>query len=133
VVILAEAVRQRTPPDSAILVYGMDWSSELPYYAQRRAMAVPPWLKGWEEVWAEPERFLGGVRPSAIIICAGEGIPSDAQVADRMAKDRSLVQAEAGGCRILYRSSSGAGAGPLPQTIVAAAEVLLQPAVERDE
>jgi hypothetical protein len=132
IVILAEAVRQRTPPDSPIVVYGLDWSSELPYYAQRRALAVPPWFNGWHDVWAEPERFLGGVKPSAIVICRGEGVPSGEQVADRMAKDR-LVAAEAGGCRILYRSSSGAGAGPLPQSIVAAAEVLLQPAVERDE
>jgi hypothetical protein len=133
VVILAEAVRQRTPPDSPIVVYGLDWSSELPYYAQRRAIAVPPWFNGWDAVWAEPERFLGGVKPSAIVICRGEGIPSDAQVADRMAKDRSLVQTEAGGCRILYRSSSGAGARPLSQPVVAAAEVLFEPAVERNE
>jgi hypothetical protein len=133
VLILAEAVRERTPPDSPIVIYGMDWSSELPYYAQRRAIAVPPWLNDREAVWAEPERFLGGVKPSAIVICRGEGIPSEAQVADRMAKDRSLVQAEAGGCRILYRSISGAGAGSLPQPIVTAAEVLLQPAVERNE
>lgn len=133
VVILAEAVRQRTPPDSPIVVYGMDWSSELPYYAQRRAIAVPPWFNGWQEVWAEPERFLGGVKPSAIVICRGDGTPSEAQVADLMAKDRSLLQADAGGCGILYRSSSGAGAGSLPQPIVAAAEVLLQPAIERNE
>jgi hypothetical protein len=133
VLILADAVRQRTPPDSPIVVYGMDWSSELPYYAQRRAIAVPPWFNGWQAVWAEPERFLGGVTPSAIVICRGEGIPSEAQVADRMAKDRSLMQADAGGCRILYRSTSGANTGSLPQPIVAAAEILLQPAVERYE
>ena len=133
VVILAEAVRQRTPPDSPIVVYGMDWSSELPYYAQRRAIAVPPWFNGRQAVWEEPERFLGGVKPSAIVICRGEGMPSEEQVADRLAKDRSLMQAEAGNCRILYRSSSGAGAGSLPQPIVAAAEVLLQPAIERNE
>lgn len=133
VLILAEAVRQRTPPDSPIVVYGMDWSSELPYYAQRRAIAVPPWFNGLQAVWAEPERFLGGVTPSAIVICRGEGIPTEAQVADRLAKDRTLVYADAGGCRILFRSSSGAGAGSLPQPVVAAAEVLLQPAVERNE
>jgi hypothetical protein len=105
VVILAEAVRQRTPPDSPIVVYGMDWSSELPYYAQRRAVAVPPWFNGWQAVWSEPERFLGGVKPSAIVICRGEGAPTETQVADLMAKDRSLAQADAGRCLILYRRS----------------------------
>ena len=124
VLTLAEAVRERTPADSPIVVYGLDWSSELPYYAQRRAIAVPSWFDGWQAVWAEPERFLGGVKPSAIVICPGEGTPSEAQVADRMAKDRSLVQADVAGCRILYRPSSGAGAGSLPQPVVAAAEVL---------
>jgi hypothetical protein len=104
VLILAEAVRERTPPDSPIVVYGMDWSSELPYYAQRRAIAVPPWFNGLQAVWAEPERFLGGVTPSAIVICRGEGIPSEAQVADLMAKDRSLVFAD--GADLIHHRST---------------------------
>ena len=133
VVVLGEAVRERTPPESPIVVYGLDWSSELPYYAQRRAIAVPPWFNQWDAVWAEPERFLGGVKPSAFVICRGDGIPSDAQVADRMANDRTLMETAAGGCRILYRSSSGAGPGALAQPVIAAAEVLLEPAIQRDK
>jgi hypothetical protein len=105
VLILADAVRQRTSPDSPIVVYGLDWGSELPYYAQRRAFAVPPWFNGWQAVWAEPERFLGGVKPSAIVICPGDGVPSEEQVAHLMAKDRSLMQTHAAGCLVVYRPS----------------------------
>ena len=103
-VTLAETVRERTPPDSPIAVYGLDWSSELPYYAQRRAIAVPPWFHDWQRVWAEPERFLNGVSPAAIVICRGDGMPTEAQVGGLMAKDRSLAHAEVGGCQLLYRT-----------------------------
>jgi len=35
---LATWIRENTPPEAAILVYGHDWSSALPYYGQRHAI-----------------------------------------------------------------------------------------------
>jgi hypothetical protein len=38
---LVEMVRQATPEDGIVLVYGWDWNALIPYYAQRRAILVP--------------------------------------------------------------------------------------------
>jgi len=41
---LSEAVKYSTKKEGVILIYGFDWSSELPYYSQRRALMIPNWL-----------------------------------------------------------------------------------------
>jgi hypothetical protein len=38
---IAEVIRATVPDDGVLLVYGWDWSSQIPYYAQRRAICVP--------------------------------------------------------------------------------------------
>lgn len=38
---IAGVIRASVPPDGVVLIYGWDWSSKLPYYAQRRAITVP--------------------------------------------------------------------------------------------
>ncbi|MCC6416075.1 MAG: hypothetical protein IT582_09210 [Opitutaceae bacterium] len=38
---LAALVRDHTPPDGVVLIYGADWNPMLPYYMQRRAVMVP--------------------------------------------------------------------------------------------
>lgn len=35
---LAAAIREHTKPDDVLLVYGDDWSSQIPYYAERRTI-----------------------------------------------------------------------------------------------
>ena len=35
-VLLGEAIRRHTNPDDVVVVYGGDWSSEIPYYAGAR-------------------------------------------------------------------------------------------------
>jgi dolichyl-phosphate-mannose-protein mannosyltransferase len=37
------AVREQTAASDVILVLGCDWSSEVPYYCQRRALMIPTW------------------------------------------------------------------------------------------
>ena len=43
VVRLARAVSDATRPDDVVVVFGMDWNPELPYYAKRRALMWPTW------------------------------------------------------------------------------------------
>lgn len=38
---LAEVIRDTTPREGVILIYGWDWKGLLPYYAERRAIMVP--------------------------------------------------------------------------------------------
>jgi hypothetical protein len=49
---LARVVREATPADGVLAVYGLDWSAELPFYAQRRAVMLR----------AGPEYGLGDLR-----------------------------------------------------------------------
>ncbi len=65
---VAKFVRERTPADAAIIVYGADWSSEVPYYAERRAFAVPKWFPGYLDVLDAPVKYLGQ-QPGAILVC----------------------------------------------------------------
>jgi hypothetical protein len=41
---LGTAVAAATSPGSVVVGLGMDWSSELPFYADRRALMLPDWL-----------------------------------------------------------------------------------------
>jgi hypothetical protein len=41
--LLGAAVAAGTPSDSVIVGVGLDWSSEVPFYADRRALMIPNW------------------------------------------------------------------------------------------
>lgn len=60
---LAAVIRAGVPPDGVILLYGWDWSAQLPYYAQRRAITVP---EGREEEFAVLDTILKKLPPRKI-------------------------------------------------------------------
>lgn len=64
--LVAEAIKRYTPTDSAIVVYGADWSSEIAYYAQRKSFTVPNWFKDYSLAWSNPSNYLGGKKLAAI-------------------------------------------------------------------
>jgi len=45
---LTQAIAALTDPGDVIVIYGDDWASMIPYYAQRRALMVPGWLENDE-------------------------------------------------------------------------------------
>jgi hypothetical protein len=48
-------VREQSAADEVILVVGCDWSSEVPYYCQRRALMIPT----WDTIdWSDLGRYL---------------------------------------------------------------------------
>jgi len=68
---VARAAAETLPPGSGLLVFGTDWSSEVPYYAERRTFAVPGWAEDAQiaEVVADPSKVLGGLPLGGIIVC----------------------------------------------------------------
>ncbi|MGD0041656.1 MAG: hypothetical protein ABSE84_14850 [Isosphaeraceae bacterium] len=40
---LSKAIRERTSPDDVVVALGFEWSSEIPYYSERRALCIPSW------------------------------------------------------------------------------------------
>lgn len=63
--LVADAIRRHTPQDSAIVVFGLSWSSEVAFYSQRKALTVEEPL----EAYIEQQNFrnlLGGKQLGAI-------------------------------------------------------------------
>ncbi|GAC1348415.1 MAG: hypothetical protein NVSMB18_36550 [Acetobacteraceae bacterium] len=118
---IALAARDRLPPDASLLVFGADnWSSEIPYYAQRKALVVPIFpsparLMGdimspthLAAILRDPQASLVGTRFGGVITC---GDPATwAPPAGRALLDAFLVGrptlAAYGTCRLLSAETS---------------------------
>jgi hypothetical protein len=71
---IAQAVKKSTSPDSVVVIYGRDFSSVIPYYAQRRALMEPDWIPH-EETLERARRMLapqGGHRVEAVVRCKSQ-------------------------------------------------------------
>jgi hypothetical protein len=65
---VAKFLRDHTSPTDPVLVYGDDWSSEIPYYGERRGFVVPRWFPGYVDTLKNPERYLDRGQ-GAIVLC----------------------------------------------------------------
>jgi hypothetical protein len=84
--LVSNILKKYTSPDSAIVVFGMDWNSEIAYYSERKALVVPSWVDraGWHgksawqeeyyEIWQNPEPYLDNMTLDAIVFCEEDGI-----------------------------------------------------------
>jgi hypothetical protein len=74
-------IRDHTDPAKPIVVYGDDWNSEFPFFAERRAFVVMKYFSDYKGVVADPAKYLNGEQPSAVMICRDERTPEfEAQV-----------------------------------------------------
>lgn len=67
---VSEYIRENTQPELPIIVFGYDWSSEIPFYSERKALVLQPEKFNLTAI-KTPEIFLSG-RPSAYIVCPVE-------------------------------------------------------------
>lgn len=73
---ISVTIQKYTNPNDVLLIYGLDWSSELPYYSQRRA------LMGRDEALDNPEMRasvtqLSGYKLGAMVFCTQTKSDSD--------------------------------------------------------
>ena len=108
VVVLAAALREHTAPDDAIVTMGLDWSSAVPYYAQRRAVMllkndlqpfVPTALRAPGS--GEGDQLL---RLGAIVRCGPQRADVSALVPQFCGPLREL---EVAGCSVIVRQDPG--------------------------
>ena len=68
---VAYAIKRMTRPEEMILVFGGEWSSELPYYSERRALMWPPWVPQDMDspIMKEALSKLSDTRVGALIVC----------------------------------------------------------------
>jgi hypothetical protein len=101
---IAQIARSSTSPDDRLIIVGDDWSSTIPYYAQRKSLAIPKWVAATflRRAFSAPEQFLDGGRVGGIVYCT-EALP-------KVEESKALVEAfiagrtvlgEAGPCRLL--------------------------------
>jgi hypothetical protein len=100
---IALMARQRTPPESGLVIIGDDWSSTIPYYAERKAVSIPGWTPRpvLERLLADPVAFLGGQPLGGIVYCPLSAAPSEiAPLLQAFVAGRRLL-GKAYGCRLL--------------------------------
>lgn len=106
---IARAIKGGTAENTVIVAFGLDWSSELPYFAGRRAVMVPDWAapKVLQSL-AGSDAMLGDGKLGALVNCPNQ-----------IAQDpgRALLQQQ-----ILQKYSAGATAQSIK-----GCEVWLQP------
>ncbi len=71
---LTAAIQHQTAPDAALVITGLDWSPEVPYYANRRALMRMEMSQGtpvWRRALADLRR--AGVAVGAYIACGSGG------------------------------------------------------------
>jgi len=74
---VSDVVRQNTDPQSALVIFGNDWSSEIGFYSERKSLTVMNEV--FEEVWEAPQKYIGGLELGAIINCLNEPHPPSLQ------------------------------------------------------
>jgi hypothetical protein len=77
-----------------VIGFGFDWSSELPYYAERKGLMFPAWLTGdrLNNVLDDPLRPIGGLPVGAVVICpAGLGSEQKAAMNTQAAFNKALA------------------------------------------
>ena len=76
--IAAEIIKKNTNENSAILVYGWDWSSEVIYYSQRKGITMPQWSTGeisTEMFVDKVTQMMGGLPLGALVVRNSTGLP----------------------------------------------------------
>jgi hypothetical protein len=80
--LVSSVLKKYTPTDSVIVMFGVDWDSQIAYYAERKSFAVPSWGDGdwtgrsewlgkYQKIWHNPEPYLGGKELGALVFCEG--------------------------------------------------------------
>lgn len=71
--VIATFARTHTAPDSVMVVFGLDWSSELPFFADRRAVMVPDWAPpSTMKSLADSNALLGGAPLGMLVDCPNQ-------------------------------------------------------------
>ncbi len=101
---LAELVRSHTAPGQSVIVIGFDWSSEVPYYGQRKALELPFKTNTalLRRVFDDPQSFLGDQKLGAIVYCEDliDYFKDRTPLVRAFLSDRQVL-AEESGCRLV--------------------------------
>jgi hypothetical protein len=101
---IGAAIQRLTRPGEAIVVIGDDWSSAIPFYGERKALALPFFTPAAmaAKLLDDPARSLGGDTLGAVVYCpAMVANYNDGQTAVRHFVAGRALLADVAGCQIL--------------------------------
>ena len=101
---IAQLAKELTPSGDSILVFGDDWSSVVPYYADRKGLVVPGWTPTTliDKIIINPQAFLGDQPLGAIVSCR-DGLATyknNATAIEQFVAKHAIIR-EFGGCQLL--------------------------------
>jgi hypothetical protein len=106
---IGQYLREVTKEDTAIVVFGKDWSSEVSFYAQRKSITAPPWFREYKKLWERPQDYLGGMKLAAIVICRAnvleKNFPNLEDINSRIQKESNWIYKNIYGCDILLSNN----------------------------
>jgi hypothetical protein len=99
---ISQAVKSNVSPEQDILVLGQDWSSDIPYQSERKALALPNWfsLSLTSQALQDPERFLDGEKLGGIVYCTTYGYNEKTALVESFVSGRRVL-ADSGVCKLL--------------------------------
>ena len=69
VIKVCDFIKQNTAKNSFIVVVGIDWSSEINYYSQRRGIALPNWSKEIRPLlYNKKDKIYGNLPIGALVV-----------------------------------------------------------------
>lgn len=100
---IAQVAKSATKLDDSLIIIGDDWSSTIPYYAERKSLVIPNWIpvSSWQRMLATPQKYLDDVRLGGVVYC-GDTAPQDAErkaLVDAFLAGRAVL-GEVGGCSL---------------------------------
>ena len=69
--LIALAAKRSIPADQSLLIFGQGWSSLVPYYSERKSLAVPFFIPTptVRRILGNPNEFMGDTRLGAVVYC----------------------------------------------------------------
>ena len=71
---ISSLIKQNTPIDGGLIIIGFDSNPAIPYYSERKSLAIPGWAPNdlMQRVFEHPQAFLGDNQFAGIVFCPAE-------------------------------------------------------------
>jgi hypothetical protein len=112
---IASALQRQVPVNSSVVIFGHDWNSDIAYLSQRKSFTVPVWFDEYEEISANPERFVGNSDLGAVLLCPEATEPTLSALLDWTQRNKAWKVGRVGSC---YLATPGAAVPDISTPLV---------------
>lgn len=106
---IGKILNRELSPELQFVAFGNDWSSTFAYISERKSFTVPGWYKKYDQVIANPAKFLEQGRLGGIVSCTTQK-PTATQVFAWVENNGAWKVGETHGCLIVTPEKQLSGA-----------------------